>query len=273
MRLPATSTTTSAVRTAPAVSTTESVSGYARVPAVGATSSQSAVAVSRIAPPTFCTDVTSSGGAPVTETASAAAASCASLTVATTPVTVGPPWRTPRRAIPAMSGAVFAEVIAKSASDTSKKMLPTAATRTRACVVAMPAGSVTCSLPSFGVLLASSIGHVAPPSIDSVMRTFAVDTGASALEATFHATVATLPAANVAAVFGAVTANGPAAFATVTTVLASFVPPPPARLSRTVTRKFSVRLTFGSTSPVMNSGLLVPGRGAVAGTAFAFARM
>lgn len=133
---------------------------------------------------------------------------------------------------------------------------------------------VTDSLPSFAVLASSSIGNESPPSVDSVMRTFAVDTGEAVVFATFQVTVVAVPAAiETLVVFGAVTANGPAPFATVTTVVASFVPPPPARLSRTVTRKVMVRFAFGRISPVNHSGVVWPGRGAVAGTAFALLRM
>src|SRR5436190_9193923 len=152
-------------------------------------------------------------------------------------------------------------------------MLPTASTRTRACVVAMPAGIVTAWLPSFGVLAWSSIGQVLPPSTDSVMRTFAVPIGALAVLATFQVTVCAEPAAQLTDVFGAVTANGPAVLATVRTVVASFVPPPPARLSRTVTWKLRVRLAFGRTSPAIQLGPAVPSSGAVAGTTFALFRM
>src|SRR5687768_12602018 len=106
-----------------------------------------------------------------------------------------------------------------------------------------------------------------------MMRTFAVDTGGSVVFATFHVTFVAAPAARLPAVFGAVIANGPARFDTSTCVLASFVPPPPARLSRAVTQKFSVRVAFGSTSPVIQSGAVVPGSGAIAGTAFALPRM
>src|SRR5688572_21284202 len=105
------------------------------------------------------------------------------------------------------------------------------------------------------------------------MRTFAVLIGAMLVLPTFQVTVCAEPAAQVTAVFGAVTANGTPALLTVIAVNASFVPPPPARLSRTVTRKFSVRFAFGSTSPVMKDGVVVPGSGAVAGGAFALFRM
>src|SRR5258706_1828786 len=152
-------------------------------------------------------------------------------------------------------------------------MLPTPSTLTRAWVVAMPAGIVTPWLPSFGVLARSSIGKALPPSTDSVMRTLAVLIGTAVVPATLQVTVCAEPAAQLTAVFGAVTAKGQAALLTVIAVAASLVPPPPALLSRTVTLKFKVRLAFGSTSPANHSGVVVPGNGAVAGTAFALLRM
>lgn len=112
------------------------------------------------------------------------------------------------------------------------------------------AGMLTLSLPSLGVEAASSIGQLAPPSSDRVMRTLAALMPLAVVPATSQVTACALPAAQLTAVLGAVTRNGPAAAATVTAVLASLVPPPPARLSRAVTRKFSVRLVLGSTSAV-----------------------
>src|SRR5262245_32710378 len=85
------------------------------------------------------------------------------------------------------------------------------------------------------------------------MRTFAALTGGSVVFATLQVTVCAEPAAKLTAVFGVSTGNGPAVFATTTAVLASLVPPPPAWLSRTVTRKFKVRVAFGSSSAVMQS--------------------
>ena len=118
-------------------------------------------------------------------------------------------------------------------------------------MVSVEFGKVTLWLPSFGVLASNSVGNVMPPSVDKVMRTSAVPTGATLVLATSQITVVAAPAARVIAVFGAVITNGPASLSTVMAVEASLVPPPPARLSRTVTRKLSVRSTFASTSPVM----------------------
>ena len=92
------------------------------------------------------------------------------------------------------------------------------------------------------------------PSVESVIRTKIVFTGATEVPSTFQVTVCVEPLAQLTAVFGAVTANGPETLSTVTTVLASLVPPPPPLLSRTVTRKFKVRLAFANTSPPSNSG-------------------
>ena len=104
------------------------------------------------------------------------------------------------------------------------------------------------------------------PSVESVIRTKIVFKGATEVPSTFQVTVCVEPLAQLTAVFGAVTANGPETLSTVTTVLASLVPPPPL-LSRTVTRKFKVRLAFANTSPAIKFGVVVPGNGAVAGTA------
>ena len=48
--------------------------------------------------------------------------------------------------------------------------------------------------------------------------------------------------------FWLVTENGAPVLATVTTVSSEFKPPPPERLSRTVTRKFMVRAAVGMNS-------------------------
>ena len=84
-------------------------------------------------------------------------------------------------------------VTVKSALETSKKTLPTASTLTRACVVAT-FGSVTACEPSFGVLAASTIGYVWPPSVESEIFTFAVLTGGGSVPATFQVTVRVEPA-------------------------------------------------------------------------------
>ena len=62
----------------------------------------------------------------------------------------------------------------KFVSEMSKKILPTASTLIRAVVtVARGFGMVTDSVPSLGVLASSTVGNVAPPSIDSRILTFA----------------------------------------------------------------------------------------------------
>src|SRR5690349_12427026 len=105
----------------------------------------------------------------------------------------------------------------------------------------------TVSAPSFGVLVASVIGNVLPPLVESKIFTVAALTGAAVVSATFQVTVRDPDHVTPAA--GAVTVNGPAACTTVTCVSAEFTPPPPARLSRAVTRKFIVRFVVGSFSP------------------------
>ena len=76
------------------------------------------------------------------------------------------------------TGGALPVVIVKFASETSKKMLPTASIFTRACEVAI-AGKVTACVPSFGVPETSDTGNVAPPSVDSRMFTEAVLIGAT----------------------------------------------------------------------------------------------
>ena len=72
--------------------------------------------------------------------------------------------------------------------ETSKKTFPTASTLTRAVVVSV-CGSVTSSDPSFGVLAESTVGYVCPPSVESEIATFAVETGGTSVLALFHVTV------------------------------------------------------------------------------------
>ena len=140
-------------------------------------------------------------------------------------------------------------VILKFVSEISKKILPTASTFIRAVVVGVP-GIETVSLPSLGVLAVSVIGKVLPPSVESEILTFAQLIGAPAVFATLQVTsCAELPGQEIG-VLGAVTAKGPAVETTLTCIGALAVPPPAARLSRAVKRKFIVRLVEGSTSPV-----------------------
>jgi hypothetical protein len=131
----------------------------------------------------------------------------------------------------------------------SKKMLPTASTFIRA-VVVEAWGTVTASEPSLAVLAARTSGKVFPPSVESVIRTLAALTGAAVVLATLQVTVSGLPPRTLTEVLGAVTAKGPLSARTLTSVVTSLMPPPPARLSRTVTRKFIVRVVVGMTSPV-----------------------
>ena len=79
-------------------------------------------------------------------------------------------------------------VILKFVSEISKKMLPTASTLTRA-VEVVRLGSGTDSEPSLGVLAASTVGNVVPPSVESEILTIAALTGTPALLATFQVTV------------------------------------------------------------------------------------
>ena len=95
----------------------------------------------------------------------------------------------------------------KFASETSKKMLPTASTLTRALVVVGRFGTTMLSEPSFGVFATSVIGNVRPPLVESEILTVgrqrigAVDAPRDRLGRT---------AGQVTALLGDTTANGPA---------------------------------------------------------------
>ena len=138
--------------------------------------------------------------------------------------------------------------IVKFTFEMSKKMLVAHATFTRA-VEVVTFGSVTDCEPSLGVAAASTVGNVLPPSVDSRMSTFAQLTGGLAVLATFHVTVCVLALPHVTAVLGEVTWKGPAAVVTLNEMAPHATPPPPTRLSRTVMRKLSARVTLGRTSP------------------------
>src|SRR5262245_34307779 len=130
----------------------------------------------------------------------------------------------------------------------SKKILPTASTLIRAVVVAL-FGTVMVSEPSLGVLAAMVIGKVLPPSVDREIFTLAALIGDAEVLATFQVTDCDDPPCQLTAVFGCVTAKGPAVETTLTCIAALAVPPPAARLSRAVKRKFMVRVVEGSVSP------------------------
>jgi hypothetical protein len=127
----------------------------------------------------------------------------------------------------------------KLAFETSKKTFATASTLTRAVVVSV-AGRVTSSVPSFAVLAASTSGYVWPPSEESAMLTFAVETGGRSVLALFQVTVCCEPGGYVTAVSGEVTRNGPAVGASVRVTSPKLLPPPPVCRSRAVALKCSV---------------------------------
>src|SRR5215213_10066940 len=81
------------------------------------------------------------------------------------------------------------------------------------------------------------------------MLTSAQFTGARFVLATFQVTACCVPAVQLTAVPGAVTVNGPAAAETFTVRKAKLTPPPPALLSRAVSRNVIVRVVVGSDSP------------------------
>ena len=118
----------------------------------------------------------------------------------------------------------------------------------RAVLVVVP-GRVTASDPSLGVLAARTVGNVRPPSVESEIFTFAAPIGAAAVFATSQVTVCSEAPGQDTAVFGEVTRNGPASPRTASTMSSEALPPPPARLSRAVTRNVMLRVMLGSTSP------------------------
>ena len=128
----------------------------------------------------------------------------------------------------------MAEIV-KFAFETSKKTFPTASTFTRAVAVSV-FGRVTTSDSSFGVVAASTVGYVWPPSVESEISTSAVETGGTSVLALFHVTVCCEPGGYVTPVSGEVTRNGPAVAASVTVMSPKLLPPP---RSRAVRRKCS----------------------------------
>src|SRR5690349_24271590 len=96
----------------------------------------------------------------------------------------------------------------KLAFEISKKIFPTASTFILAVVVGV-FGIVSTSLPSFGVLAASTVGKVCPPSVDKDIFTFAQLTGEAVVFATAHVIVCEEPPAHDTVVLGEVTEKGP----------------------------------------------------------------
>ena len=100
------------------------------------------------------------------------------------------------------------EPMVKFVLEISKKMLPTASTFILAVLLGM-LGRVTDCEPSFGVLAANTVGNVCPPSVLKDIFTLAQLTGEAVVLATFHVTVCAEPLAQLTAVLGEVTVNGP----------------------------------------------------------------
>src|SRR4051794_27861220 len=93
------------------------------------------------------------------------------------------------------------------------------------------------------------MGKVVPPLVERRISTLAAFMGAPAVPATFQVTV--WEPNQVTFELGAVMTKGPAFEETVTCMSELFTPPPPARLSRAVTRKCNVRLVLGNISPAV----------------------
>ena len=130
----------------------------------------------------------------------------------------------------------------------SKKMLPMASILILAVVLSV-LGITTAWLPSLGVLSKSTVGKVCPPSVLSEIFTLAQLMGAMLVLFTVQVTVCVEPPAQLTAVLGAETPNGPAVPLTVTTISAKDVCPTSGTvelygaLSQTVSLKFKVRAT------------------------------
>src|SRR4030095_7703356 len=117
---------------------------------------------------------------------------------------------------PVGSPQAGAPPIVKFVLEISKKIFPTASTFTRQ-VELGDDGTVITSEPSLAVAAANTVGNVSPPSVDNKILTVAQLTDPALVPFTFHVTDAELLSFQVTAVFGAVTANGPAVLVTVTT--------------------------------------------------------
>ena len=124
--------------------------------------------------------------------------------------------------------------------DISKKILPLAITLTLACVVIL-LGTLISSEPSLGVLAASKMGNVKPPSVDRLIFTWLVLIGAASVPDTFQVTVLKDPTSQLVAVLGLLTTKGPALPFTVINISSEQTPPPPALLSRAVSLRFMLR--------------------------------
>jgi len=140
-------------------------------------------------------------------------------------------------------------VIVKLALEISKKILPTASTLILAVVVGV-FGITSASVPSLGVLAANTVGNVWPPSVLNEIFTLAQLTGDAVVLATAHVIVCVELPAYDTAVLGTLTANGPEAALTVTTISVNWVWPTLygdvelyGALSLTVSLKFNVLAT------------------------------
>ena len=86
-------------------------------------------------------------------------------------------------------------------------------------------GSVTDVVPELARLLASVVGNVNPPSVESSTFTSALLIGTAVVPATFQVTVVAAPPARLTAVLGAVTAKPALATVVRVTVLVWLMPP------------------------------------------------
>lgn len=108
-------------------------------------------------------------------------------------------------------------VMVKLLLEISKKIFPTASTFILAVVVGV-FGMTNASVPSLGVLAASTVGNVCPPSVLKEIFTLAQLTGEAVVLATAQVIVCVEFPAHETAVLGTDTANGPDVLLTVTTI-------------------------------------------------------
>jgi hypothetical protein len=133
--------------------------------------------------------------------------------------------------------------------DKSKNIFPTDSTFILA-VLVDTIGRLTVSLPSFGVFAINVVGNVFPPSVESLMLTFAQLTGAAFVFATSHVIVCGMFAFKVTAVLGDVTRNGPADAETLYEIYSNPTPPPETLLSLAIKQKDKFLVYVGNISPI-----------------------
>ena len=169
----------------------------------------------------------------------------------------------PELGVVGVVGVVGPPVAVRLASEISKNPAPLV--KSPECTIRrtwlLDADNETSADPLFAVSARSSVGKVKPPSVDIRTLTVAALTRTPLVPPTFHVTV--VEPERLSPPFGAVSANGPAAPATLTTVSSVLTPPPAAELSRTVARKLIAReVPVGTKNCDQHNALFRPPSGA-----------